>query len=281
MLRALPLVALVVAAPALAAPRVEDIRLVQNDGAVDVVVSASEPLTFQSFTRTAPPAVVVDLLDVEGAPHKVAGRGAVTAVEVTRHDTRGSKLTRLSLPLADAQDYDVAAHGNTLTISVFPVGSRSARTMSNVDVVAPKSPVRLASAAPAAIVEGTMGRATATDAVLLAQAGPGGVRQMTYIGFKNGPAQSRVFARLNDTAEFSVKKEGDNLIVLEIKNATIPLRNNRNHLDTTFFDSPVKMITPSEVEDATPTIRIAIEMKGAVPYETKVEGRDIAIYFKK
>ena len=131
------------------------------------------------------------------------------------------------------------------------------------------------------VVEGELGHATASDAVLLAQAAPAGTRQMTYIGFKNSPTQSRIFARLNDAAEFAVKKEGDNLIVLEIKNATIPLRNNRNHLDTTFFDSPVKMITPSEVEDATPTIRITIEMKSAVPYETKVEGREIAIYFKK
>ena len=104
---------------------------------------------------------------------------------------------------------------------------------------------------------------------------------MTYIGFQNSATQSRVFARLNDEAEFKVRKEGANLIVLEIKNATIPLRNNKNHLDTTFFDSPVKMITPSEIEDASPTVRITIEMKTAVPFETKVEGREIAIYFKK
>jgi hypothetical protein len=133
----------------------------------------------------------------------------------------------------------------------------------------------------AAVVDDAVGVITGGDGVLLAQAAPAGTRQMTYIGFKNSPTQSRVFARLNDTAEFAVKKEGDNLIVLEIKNATIPLRNNRNHLDTTFFDSPVKMITPSEVEDATPTIRITIEMKASVPYETKVEGREVAIYFKK
>ncbi|MBM4280402.1 MAG: hypothetical protein FJ137_06455 [Deltaproteobacteria bacterium] len=135
--------------------------------------------------------------------------------------------------------------------------------------------------AGATVAADSVGVATAAEGVVVAQAAPAGTRQMTYIGFKNSPTQSRVFARLNDGAEFAVKKEGDNLIVLELKNATIPLRNNRNHLDTTFFDSPVKMITPSEVEDATPTIRITIEMKSAVPYEAKLEGREIAIYFKK
>lgn len=34
------------------------------------------------------------------------------------------------------------------------------------------------------------------------------------------------------------------------------------------------MITPSEVEDATPTIRITVEMKEAAPYEAKLEGRE-------
>jgi hypothetical protein len=41
------------------------------------------------------------------------------------------------------------------------------------------------------------------------------------------------------------------------------------------------MITPSEIEDASPTVRVVIEMKSAVPYEAKVEGREIALYFKR
>ena len=128
------------------------------------------------------------------------------------------------------------------------------------------------------IVEGSLGRATATVDLAQSAEGP---RQMSYIGFRNTAGSSRVFARLNADAKFTVTKEGDNLVVLQIQNATIPLRNNRNHLDATFFDSPVKMITPSEVEDATPSIRIAIEMKSSVPFSAKQEGRDIVVTFKK
>ena len=104
---------------------------------------------------------------------------------------------------------------------------------------------------------------------------------MGYIGFKNTAQGSKVYARMNAEAKFTVRKEGDNLVVLEIQNAKIPLRNNKNHLDTTFFDSPVKMITPSEIDDATPSIRITIEMKEAAPYEAKLEGREIVVTFKK
>lgn len=289
---ALPLVVLVAALPALSAPRIEDVKVVQRgEGGVDVVVTSSEPLTFQSWKKSAPGAgaIVIDLLEAEGAPKNLPGMGPLGAVEITRHDARGTALTRLTLPLLSAQDHDVSARGNTVTVSVFGVGTRpSSADRKSVDVQATlksdaMTPVLVASASPAygGITDGEMGRATATDAPMLAQAAGGGARTMTYIGFKNSSTQSRLFARMNDAAEFNVRKEGDNLIVLEIKNATIPLRNNKNHLDATFFDSPVKMITPSEIEDATPTIRITIEMKSAVPFETRVEGREISIYFKK
>ena len=257
---------------AAAAPRIIDIRLEAGNGGVNIVVDASEPLTFQSWSKASPSAVVVDLLDTAAAPSTKKGSGPVAAVEITRHDGKGAPLTRLTMPTAAGQDYEVTAVGNTLTIAIFGKGTRA-------DVKSDASRVRVASV-DNRIVDGELGRATATDAVLLAQA-TGGARQMTYIGFKNSASQARVFARLNDAAEYTVRKEGDNLVVLEIKNATIPLRNNKNHLDATFFDSPVKMITPSEIEDATPTIRIVIEMKTAVPFEAKLEGREIAIYFKR
>ena len=279
-----PLLVVVTAAlPAWAGARIEDVKVQSREGGVDVVVIASEPLTFQSFLRGSPQAVVVDLLDTEGKVQSLPGSGPIKGVEITRHDARGAALTRVSLPLFATQEYEVTAKGNTVTISIFGQGTSKGTSKKKIDVAATvradvATPVLVASS-DKGIVEGEMGRVTATDAPLYAQAT--GARSMTYIGFRNTGIQSRVFARMNDTAEFTVRKEGDNLIVLEIKNATIPLRNNKNHLDATFFDSPVKMITPSEIEDATPTIRITIEMKSAVPFETKVEGREIAIYFKK
>ena len=283
-----PLFVVVAAVPALAGPHIQDVQVNARAGGVDVVIVASEPLTFQSWLQANPATVVVDLIDVAGEARSLAGVGQVKTVEITRHDSRGAALTRLSLPLLTAQEHTVSARGNTIVVSVFdaglgPVGTGAAQPkLTGQATLRPDSlaPVLVASFDPG-MVEGEMGRATATDAVSPRYAQAKGARTMTYIGFQNSATQSRVFARLNDEAEFKVRKEGANLIVLEIKNATIPLRNNKNHLDTTFFDSPVKMITPSEIEDASPTVRITIEMKTAVPFETKVEGREIAIYFKK
>ena len=117
-------------------------------------------------------------------------------------------------------------------------------------------------------------------ALRVAQAASG-TREMTYIGFRNTPSQSKIYAQLNAVGDYQVRKEGDNLLVLELKNTTIPLRNNKNHLDTTFFDSPIKMITPTEIEDASPTVRIVIELKDAAAFTEAVEGREVVLTFKK
>lgn len=124
--------------------------------------------------------------------------------------------------------------------------------------------------------EGSVGRSTDDGST------GNGKFKMTYIGFKNTADGSRIFARMNEPgAKFTAKKEGENLLVLEITDAFIPLRNNKNHLDTTFFESPVKMITPGEVEGTPTTIRIVIEMKEDVPFEQVAEGKDIVIFTKK
>lgn len=272
------------ATPALATAQVTGIDVRPGAERVDVVVKASEPLTFQSWARSAPPVLVVDLLETAAEPRLLSrdalrGAAALTGIEVSRHDARGAPLSRLSLSLSKNVDYDVTARGSEITISLFPTGKKDAAFVDAKPVQLAMSTDRgTRSDAPALVMEGALGRATSD--VELAQAA-GGPLKMSYIGFKNTAANSVVFARLNDEAKFTIRKEGDSLVVLEIQNATIPLRNNKNHLDATFFDSPVKMITPSEVEDATPTIRITIEMKQAAPFDAKLQGREVVVTFKK
>jgi hypothetical protein len=268
--------------PSLAAARLEGIDVRPAADRVDVVLRASEPLTFQSWSRSAPATVVVDLLDTAAEPRTLQKVEQMLAgIEVTRHDARGAQLSRVSLQLKHAVDFDVTARGSEITVSLFTgKGQKAASNFKSAKptLLAMSTSRGVATDAPSGIVEGSLGRSTSE--VELAQAGEGPAA-MSYIGFKNTSANSRVYARLNKEAKFTVRKEGDNLVVLEIQNATIPLRNNKNHLDATFFDSAVKMITPSEVEDATPTIRITIEMKSAVPYEAKLEGREVVVTFRK
>ena len=291
MSRALALLPLVfAAAPALAGAAITGVEVRPSSERVDVVITATEPLTFQSWARSKPPVLVVDLLDTTAEQKVLTPGGAISRIAITRHDVRGTALSRLSLELKNAVDYDVTARGNEITISLFLTGKKddgknfatAKPTTVAMQTLSMKSENLRSDASPTESVggalEGSVGRATSEIDLAQASEGP---RQMSYIGFKNTATASRIYARLNAEAKFTVRKEGDNLVVLEIQNATIPLRNNKNHLDTTFFNSPVKMVTPSEVEDATPTIRITIEMREAAPFTAKLEGREVVITFKK
>jgi hypothetical protein len=284
MLRASIVLSLVAASSAFAGntAKVTGIDVRPTSERIDVVVKANEPLTFQSWARSQPPVLVVDLMDT-AADAKILTpdtNGAITKIEVTRHDARGTALSRVSLHLKQTVDYDVSARGNEITVSLFLAGKKDANFTAKTPAIVALNTGRgvTADVPSTGVVEGSIGRATSE--MDLAQAG-GERRAMTYIGFKNSAGNSRVYARMNGEAKYQVRKEGDSLVVIEIQNATIPLRNNKNHLDATFFDSPVKMITPSEIEDATPTIRITIEMKQAAPFEHKREGNEIVVTFKK
>jgi hypothetical protein len=286
MFRALVLISLA-ATPALAGAKLTGIDVKpspEQSGVVDVVLHANEPLTFQSWARSTPPVLVVDLLDADADPSALAKSltpgGAIEGIDVTKH----GNMSRVSIKLKSSVDYDVTAHGDAVTVSLFLSGKKDFKDNSSsksATQVALNTARGTASDAPAGVVEGTVGRATGDSSTEVELAQAEGPRKMSYIGFKNTAQSSKIYARLNAEAKFTVRKEGSNLVVLEIQNSKIPLRNNKNHLDTTFFDSPVKMITPSEIDDATPSIRITIEMKEATPFEAKLEGREIVVTFKK
>lgn len=283
MLAAMAIGSLFCAQAALAGPanRIEGVSLNQLEGRTDVVLTTQLAPTFQSFSKTSPSLVVVDVIDAKATARKLKAPAgsSITAVDLAPAKGSSGDVARLTLGVAAGAHYDVTATGTTVTVSVFG----SAGTPGNKAVALKESGVKVAAHTP---------RSARTDfpAPRLAQGeGSAGMstgdsssqRAMTYVGFRNTGSSSEVFARLNGKATYEVKREGQNLLVLEIKNATIPLRNNKNHLDAQFFDSPVKMITPTEVEDATPTIRIIIEMKEDVPYRQEVRGKEITVVFQK
>jgi hypothetical protein len=183
--------------------------------------------------------------------------------------------------------YDVTAEGKTVRVSIWQDGApvpkkRLAALDDKKSSDDPRSPIASDVPAPRlAQGEGGAGEGAA-GASTDDGGGGGGKNKMTYIGFNNLKDGSKVFARMDSAdAKYSVKKEGQNLMVLEIEDAYVPLRNNKNHLDATYFESPVKMVTPGEVDGTPKKIRIVIEMKEDVPFEDRREGKEIVVFFKK
>ncbi len=99
----------------------------------------------------------------------------------------------------------------------------------------------------------------------------GALKDMTWVGFQQTLEASRVFIKTNEPVRYHVTEEGDDLVVIELENTRIPLRNNQRFLDTHFFDSAVTMVTPREIEGVSRNVRIEIQLRNKVPYRT---GRD-------
>jgi colicin import membrane protein len=107
------------------------------------------------------------------------------------------------------------------------------------------------------------------------------IKHMTWLGFQQTRDSSRVFIKTSEPVKFHVVEEGRNLIVLELENTRIPLRNNRRFLDTHFFDTAVTMIVPREIEGISRNVRVEIQLKNRVPYTSGQEGNLVFINFQR
>lgn len=281
--RGLVCIVALLATPALAdaSMRIESVDVVSHKGRADVMIRTTGAPVFQTFAKKNPALLIVDVFDAAGQAGPIAFDDAPFSRASASLDRApdGRPIVRYTFALSRPVKYDVSAERETVRISLWDDELRHEPKVAALD-----RPERTASDAGRIRLaqgegddeEGSAGASTDDGST------GNGKFKMTYIGFKNTSDGSRIFARMNEPgAKFTAKKEGENLLVIEIQDAYIPLRNNKNHLDTTFFESPVKMITPGEVEGTPTTIRIVVEMKEDVPFEQKEEGKEIVIFTKK
>ncbi|GEM_PF-1168799 len=109
----------------------------------------------------------------------------------------------------------------------------------------------------------------------------GALKDMTWVGFQQTRESSRVFVKTNVPVKYRVVEEDGNLVVLELENAHIPVRNNRRFLDTHFFDSAVTLITPREIEGVSRNVRIEIQLRNRVPFTAGQEDNLVFINFQR
>jgi colicin import membrane protein len=109
----------------------------------------------------------------------------------------------------------------------------------------------------------------------------GVLKDMTWVGFQQTMESSRVFIKTTEPVRFHVTEEGTTLVVLELENTRIPMRNNQRFLDTHFFDTAVTMITPREIEGASRNVRIEIQLRDKVPYTSGQDENMVFLDFQR
>lgn len=119
---------------------------------------------------------------------------------------------------------------------------------------------------------------TGTTPTAVKSATPTG-RQVTVEGveFVNRDGRSYVVATLSAPANISQPVQDGNLVRFEIRNATIS-RALRRTIDASAFPSAVSAVTPYIVtDDGKPAVRIAVELKGTVPFTLVDEGEVVKL----
>lgn len=103
-------------------------------------------------------------------------------------------------------------------------------------------------------------------------------KTMTQIGFQQRPDSSRVFVRTNEPVRYTVSGSG-NQVVLELENTRVVESNNTLPLDTHFFPSAVSRV--EAFSGAGQTVRVVIQLKQGVRYETRQDGGLITLDFPR
>lgn len=109
-------------------------------------------------------------------------------------------------------------------------------------------------------------------------AAPAPPNQVEFVGFKQTAQGSRVFVRTRTTPRFSVSEPRENVVRVEFPNTRVPLRNDLNFLDTSFFTTAVAKVTPIR---AGSSYVIEIQLRERVAWQQRLDGDTLSLDFDR
>ena len=107
------------------------------------------------------------------------------------------------------------------------------------------------------------------------------VRDMNWVGFQQFKEASRVFIRTTESVKYRVDASKPGLVELTLENTDVSKKVNTLPLDTSFFDSPVRLISVEILEGASPSVRIRISLSEDVGFKEVQSDNVIALDFER
>ena len=107
------------------------------------------------------------------------------------------------------------------------------------------------------------------------------IRDMNWVAFQQFKEASRVFIRTTESVKYRVDASKPGLVELTLENTDVTKKINTLPLDTSFFDSPVRMISVEILEGASPSVRIRISLSEDVGFKEVQSDNVIALDFER
>jgi len=269
------------------------VRAIPGSDATIVQLEADAPPSFTTMKLTSPPRVIVDLAEtsVSGvARQQEVGDGIVRRIAVA---DAGAHTARIVIELVADAEFDVRASQSRVEVRlprpvavarVDPTPSSEgseAASQTTTEAATAEDPSEVAAAAPedaevaevreraalptVALVAGTPPRdrrapepAPAVPSRASRSTPAAGRAAITGIGFR--PASGgEIIVRSDRELEYEVTS-AETAVLIHLRNARIPLQNNRRPLDTRFFDGAVERVVPLQVPGGT-DVRIELRQR--------------------
>ena len=119
--------------------------------------------------------------------------------------------------------------------------------------------------------------ATPTSAENLA----GELRDLSALGFQQFQDASRVFVKTTEPVNYQIDDSKPGVVALLLENTQVSKRINQLPLDTTYFESPVRMITVEIIEGASPTTKIVISLREDAAFKEVSKDTMLALDFSR
>ncbi|MBX5481170.1 MAG: AMIN domain-containing protein [Myxococcaceae bacterium] len=122
MVRVVAALVAVLPATAFAQDKVELNRITRvevKDGAVEI--TGSRTPTFNTFTMTDPPRLVIDISEAvfAGVPEVIPGQGVITGVKTASYGSASTAIARVLVGFDREVETDLTTHGTTVTVKVL------------------------------------------------------------------------------------------------------------------------------------------------------------------
>ena len=105
---------------------------------------------------------------------------------------------------------------------------------------------------------------------------------INFIGFQQLEDASRIYIRTDVTPSYLVERPDEETIEVVFNAADVAVNRLLLPIDTRFFDSPVKDITPIRIEGASQnTVRVTIRLRSATEYFTAIKDSTLFLTFKR
>ena len=104
---------------------------------------------------------------------------------------------------------------------------------------------------------------------------------MSWVGFQQFQEASRVFVRTTESVKYRIDASKPGMVELTLDNTDVTKKVNTLPLDTSFFDSPVRMISVEILEGVSPSVRIRIALSEDVGFKEVQSDNVIALDFER